>query len=152
VLLLALSATARAATITVNITADALDPNDGRCSLREAVIAANADTASGAVPGECPAGFGSDTSNLPAGTFTLTLIGVNGDGAFTGDLDLKGHVVITGVGAAHAGSGTVIDANGIDRAVDVQPGAVASTRSSRSRTDACACDRAASAATSPARA
>lgn len=49
-----------AATITVNSAADDVD-DDGECTLREAIIAANTDTASGATTGECIAGDGSDT-------------------------------------------------------------------------------------------
>src|SRR4051795_442176 len=52
--------------ITVTSTADVL-ANDGQCTLREAIIAANTDTASGALPGECPAGNGADTIVLQAG-------------------------------------------------------------------------------------
>ncbi len=48
-------ASARAATITVNSTSDTA-ANDGVCTLREAIIAANTNTASGALPGECVAG------------------------------------------------------------------------------------------------
>lgn len=49
-----------AATITVNSTADD-QSNDGECTLREAITAANTDTASGAAGGECVAGSGTDT-------------------------------------------------------------------------------------------
>src|SRR5689334_9821322 len=38
--------------ITVNSTADTV-ANDGQCTLREAITAANTDTASGAAAGEC---------------------------------------------------------------------------------------------------
>ncbi len=55
------------ATITVNTTADELN-SDGDCSLREAIQAANTDSAVDA----CPAGSGDDTITLPSGTFTLT--------------------------------------------------------------------------------
>jgi CSLREA domain-containing protein len=48
-------ASARAATITVNSAADTA-ANDGVCTLREAIIAANTNTASGAMAGECIAG------------------------------------------------------------------------------------------------
>jgi CSLREA domain-containing protein len=44
-----------AATITVNSTADVI-ANDGQCTLREAIIAANTNLPSGAAPGECAAG------------------------------------------------------------------------------------------------
>jgi len=49
------TSTAFAATITVNSTAD-VAVNDGQCTLREAIIAANNNAASGAMAGECAAG------------------------------------------------------------------------------------------------
>jgi len=52
-----------AATITVNDTGDTA-ANDGTCNLREAIDAANNDTASGAAAGECAAGSGTDTINF----------------------------------------------------------------------------------------
>jgi CSLREA domain-containing protein len=87
--LLALSGThtARAAGIVVNSAADVV-ADDGQCTLREAIIAANSDTASGATAGECAAGSGSDTitfaddyvitldgSQLPVVTSVITIIG-----------------------------------------------------------------------------
>jgi RTX calcium-binding nonapeptide repeat (4 copies) len=75
------------------------------CSLREAVIAANASP-------------GPDTITLPAGTFALTIAGANEDAAATGDFDLTGDVTVTG-----AGSGaTTVDAGALDRAFDVPSG------------------------------
>lgn len=53
--ILLFAASARAATITVTSTADTA-ANDGVCTLREAIIAANTNTASGAAAGECVAG------------------------------------------------------------------------------------------------
>ncbi len=50
-----LSGTAGAATITVTSTGDAA-ANDGQCTLREAIIAANGNVASGTMAGECAAG------------------------------------------------------------------------------------------------
>jgi CSLREA domain-containing protein len=50
---------ALAVTITVNSMLDVV-ANDGVCTLREAIIAANTDTASGAAAGECVAGSGTD--------------------------------------------------------------------------------------------
>ena len=44
-----------ASTITVNTYSDTVG-NNGRCSLREAITAANTNTASGSMPGECVAG------------------------------------------------------------------------------------------------
>lgn len=55
VLLAALSFDALAATITVNSLADNA-ADDGSCTLREAIIAANNSSSSGTTPGECAAG------------------------------------------------------------------------------------------------
>jgi len=68
------AAPARASTtITVSTTSDELN-DDGQCSLREAIRAANLDTASGATPGECPAGSGADTIEFaPNVTSTITI-------------------------------------------------------------------------------
>ena len=52
-----------ASTITVNSTAD-VSVDDGECTLREAIVASNTDTASGALAGECIAGSGDDTINF----------------------------------------------------------------------------------------
>ena len=60
-----------AGTIIVNSTLD-IEANDGLCTLREAIKAANTDQASGAMPGECAAGSGEDLISLPAGEYTLT--------------------------------------------------------------------------------
>ena len=63
--------TAAAATLTVNATADVV-ADDGQCSLREAIEAADTDTASGAAAGECSAGNGADAITFGAsGTFVL---------------------------------------------------------------------------------
>jgi CSLREA domain-containing protein len=58
-------------TITVSTTADAV-ADDGECSLREAIAAANTDSPSGSSAGECPAGSGSDVVSVPPGTYNLT--------------------------------------------------------------------------------
>ena len=61
-----------AASLTVNSLTD-VAANDGACTLREAIAAANTDTASGAAAGECAAGSGNDTLTFSvAGTITLT--------------------------------------------------------------------------------
>jgi CSLREA domain-containing protein len=62
---------ARAASIVVNSNADTVT-NDGSCTLREAIIAANTDVASGALAGECAAGSGADTITF-AGDYFITL-------------------------------------------------------------------------------
>lgn len=70
---------ASAATITVN-SADDLAADDGICTLREAITAANSDTVSGASGGECAAGSGSDTVNfaMTTGGSTFTNDGQTG--------------------------------------------------------------------------
>ena len=84
------------ATIVVNSFEDRVN-NDGFCTLREAIIAANKDKSSGRLAGECRAGSGTDTINVPAGVYTLTRTDSgNEDAAATGDLDIIGSVTIQG--------------------------------------------------------
>jgi len=101
-------------TINVNTTADVIS-NDGHCSLREAIIAANTDTQSGAAYGECSAGSGADTINVPAGTYSLTLSGWP-DTPAIGDLDITSQLTILG---ATTDEKTKIDANHIVRAIEI---------------------------------
>ncbi|MEM6336717.1 MAG: choice-of-anchor Q domain-containing protein, partial [Bacteroidota bacterium] len=71
-LMLFLAGSAHASTqITVNSLFDT-DADDGQCTLREALLAANDDAASGAMAGECPAGDGDDVIYLDlTGTIIL---------------------------------------------------------------------------------
>jgi hypothetical protein len=85
-------------------------PND--CSLREAVIIANAPP-------------GGHSIVLAAGTYNLTRVGPDEDDALTGDLDLSENVTITGVGSAS----TIIDGNDIDRILHVFSGVNANVSS-----------------------
>lgn len=101
---LGLSFTSSAAIIMVDTTLDTI-ADDGQCALREAVISANSDTASGLTAGECPAGAGADHIVLLPGTYTLTILGVGEDVAATGDLDITNDVMIVGSGRAT----TIID-------------------------------------------
>ncbi|MEK7217201.1 MAG: CSLREA domain-containing protein, partial [Chloroflexota bacterium] len=103
-----------ATTITVNNPADTV-ADDGFCTLREAIIASNIDSASGLTPGECPAGAGLDVIALPANTYFLTIAGPDENAAATGDLDILQSVSLVGAGAAS----TVIDISGIDRVFHV---------------------------------
>jgi CSLREA domain-containing protein len=97
---------AQAATFVVTRTDDpAPGACDSDCSLREAVLAANA-------------GAGGDTVTIPVGHYRLTRAGLNEDAASTGDLDLTKGVTIAGAGARS----TVIDAMGTDRVFDVAVG------------------------------
>jgi CSLREA domain-containing protein len=108
-----LATVAGGTTITVTDTADDVAPN-GNCTLREAIIAANTDSAQDA----CPAGNGADTIAVPAGVYLLTHTGAEEDAASTGDLDVTADVSIAGEGA----TATVLDGNGTDRVLDIDPG------------------------------
>lgn len=114
-----LSGTLQAANIDVNNNGDVI-ADDGNCTLREAIIAANDNTASGATPGECAAGDDSDdTINIPEMIITLAL-GPADDYSIldvvpdSGDLDITEDVTVVGSGAGT----TVIDGAGIDRVLE----------------------------------
>ena len=90
----------------VNTTADIVDPLDGRTSLREAVMWANA------LPGD-------DSINLGPGTYELTLpentADLSGDIAAAGDLDISDDLILAGAGVGQ----TTIEAKNGDRILDV---------------------------------
>ncbi|MBY0275111.1 CSLREA domain-containing protein [Candidatus Binatia bacterium] len=91
---------ASAARIVVT-TSDDVVADDGRCSLREAVNAANRNTASGRRPGECPAGVRStpDLILLRRGTtYRLTRLPIGENANAGGDLDVSESVIIRGKG------------------------------------------------------
>jgi CSLREA domain-containing protein len=99
-----------AAVFSVSKTADTNDGVcDSDCSLREAIVAANAS------PGS--------TIILAATTYTLTLTGPPEDDAANGDLDIKASVTIVGLGADK----TIINGNGTvtgDRVFEIVSGTV----------------------------
>lgn len=101
-------------TITVTTVVDELTANN-QCSLREAIQAANTDSAVGG----CPAGSGDDRILLPGGVLLLTLAGANEDNNGTGDLDIRSNLTLSGLGAAT----TIIDGNQLDRVLQIHPGA-----------------------------
>lgn len=107
---LALSAAAppaRAAVFIPNKLTDSADGAcDSDCSLREAILAANA-------------ADGQDFIVLGPGTYSLTLAGTGEDLGATGDLDVAEDLAIVGRDAA----GTVIEGNLMDRVFDVAAGA-----------------------------
>jgi CSLREA domain-containing protein len=126
------SASAGAATITVNTTVDEIE-NNVNCALREAVIAANINASFGGCPGDT---VGADTIILQAGqTYKLTRHGVEDDVTGTtglGDLDIAGQLTIQSAGSGLA----TIDADSTtasvpvankDRVIDVLPEAGAVT-------------------------
>ena len=106
---------AAAATFTVNGVADTVDANPGdgscddgggTCTLRAAIMEANASA-------------GEDSITLPSGAFFLLIAGSDEDAGATGDLDITESVTITGTGA----STTVIEAGVVDRLLHVHTGA-----------------------------
>src|SRR5471030_565903 len=119
--LLALGASsAFAATIAPNTTTDVAG-NDGLCSLREAITAAFTHVPSGSKPGECAAGNGNYVIQLNAGHYVLSIPGTGDDANASGDLDLRSDLKIQGAAAAS----TTIDANQIDRVIEVLGGVTA---------------------------
>ncbi|HYN89494.1 MAG TPA: choice-of-anchor Q domain-containing protein [Ardenticatenaceae bacterium] len=102
---------AQTATIGVTTMADELNA-DGDCSLREAIRAANLDSAVDA----CPAGSNLDTVSLPGGTYTVTIAGAEEDEALTGDLDISEGLILAGAGSDR----TVLDGGGLDRLFDIR--------------------------------
>jgi CSLREA domain-containing protein len=117
-LLVCATGSALAANFTVTSATDAVDAGGctvDQCTLRDAVIAANA------APGS--------TINLPARTYNLTIPptgpGNGNDDARSGDLNITAQVTITGAGA----SSTIIDGGGTagtstDRVFRVETGGV----------------------------
>jgi len=101
---------ARADSFTVNVTNDENDGScsDGDCSLRDAIIEANTNAEA-------------DSITLGAGPHVLTIIGTDDDTSASGDLDITGPLIITGLGPGQ----TIIDASGVisDRVFDIQVGA-----------------------------
>jgi len=85
--------------------------NNGYCSLREALRAANLNIAVDA----CPAGTGADSVALEPGTYNLTLTGPGEDEGVTGDLDIFDDVII--VGASQ--TSTILDGQASDRIFQV---------------------------------
>jgi CSLREA domain-containing protein len=83
-------------TITVNSSADVTNGTDGFCTLREAITAANSNTASGATAGECAAGSsGADTIDLSGLSGTITLTSVLPDISTEMSLNGPGSSVLT---------------------------------------------------------
>ncbi len=102
----ALSFQVQAASVTVNTTND-VSAADSECSLREAIQSVNTNTATG---GCSSTGAGViDTVELPAGTYNLTLIGIDDDNT-AGDLDVLANLTLNGAGTGT----TAISAQGLE--------------------------------------
>ena len=109
--LMTIPSPAQAALFTVTKTADTADSTcDADCSLREAITAANASP-------------GADGIIVPAGTYNLAIPGTVENANAIGDLDVTEDVTIEGAGAPD----TIVDAGGLDRVFDVDPGAAGIT-------------------------
>ncbi|MEZ4367640.1 MAG: thrombospondin type 3 repeat-containing protein [Kofleriaceae bacterium] len=118
----AVATPAFATEIVVDSTVDQVT-DDGNCTLREAVIAANTDSA---VDG-CEAGSGADTIRLPSSFYPLQIAGANEDAAATGDLDITDDVLFVSERGFFFGS-TQIAGQASDRALDVAPGVTVELR------------------------
>jgi CSLREA domain-containing protein len=94
----------RAAVITVNTEEDVINPFDLKCSLREAVITANANPPGVIIapPGECAPGSGDDEivfdPSLDQVPILLTIAGAGDNTALTGDIDISDNLTVTGRG------------------------------------------------------
>jgi CSLREA domain-containing protein len=100
--------------LTVTTTEDELN-NDGDCSLREAIQAAN----TGSQVDACQIVPGSrNVILIPAGVYTLTLAGGNEDDNTTGDFDITNDMVLYGVGAGQ----TILYGNASDRVLHIFTG------------------------------
>ena len=107
------------ATITVTTTLDVI-ADDGQCSLREAVIAANTDSAYN----NCPAGSGVDVINFDPGLtlpaiFQLTKTDGSAVDDEKGDLDIRQSLTIDGGSQVNI----ILDGNLTDRVLEIHPGA-----------------------------
>ena len=99
-----------ASTIVVDTTADELIDN-GNCSLREAIQAANLDI----LVDTCGPGTERDIIRLPQGTYAIEIPGIDEDDNQTGDLDVRGNITVIGEGAGN----TSIDGDDVDRVFEV---------------------------------
>lgn len=103
--------------ITVTTTSDVVNGNDGQCSLREAVIAANTNAIS--LVGECAKGASNqmDVIQLQGGeTYNLTIVGSGEEDAATGDLDILDNATPdVDIRIEAVGGTAVVQINGTDR-------------------------------------
>ncbi len=104
------------ATFVVNSTTDVVDlvPGDGACDTGNTVGSDPECTLRAAVQ-EANALAGTDTINVPAGTYTLAITG-NEDNATAGDLDVSDSVTVAGAGAGS----TLIDGAAADGAFEIR--------------------------------
>ena len=109
----AMPGSAGAAAISVTTAADEYGSGAGSCSLREAVTAANANANFAGCTGT--GAYGTEAISLPDGQFEFTRSGAGDDTNAFGDIDVLSPLQITHSTAGRA----VVDADGLDRAFDV---------------------------------
>jgi uncharacterized repeat protein (TIGR01451 family)/CSLREA domain-containing protein len=116
--LLPVSAAHAGSAILVTSTADDLIAGDGLCTLREAIHNANSD--GDTTDGDCAIGNGDDVITLPAGVYTLAVIGAGEDGNASGDLDITSNLTMSGAGVGD----TTIDGGALDRVLHIHGGTI----------------------------
>ncbi|HYD49749.1 MAG TPA: FG-GAP-like repeat-containing protein, partial [Terriglobales bacterium] len=94
------------------------DPGDGACRASSGACTLRA------AMQEANALYGPDRIVLPPGSYRLTITGADEDSAASGDLDLTDDIEIFGTDR----NGTIIDARGIDRVVEVHSAVIAELR------------------------
>lgn len=113
---------ARSATIGVSSTADVI-ADDGVCTLREAIIAANTNTASSDTSGTpCVAGDDATTDTIYTGpgAFNLNIAGSGEDDAATGDLDILNNTATVDLIISSASSfNAIVTQNAADRVFQI---------------------------------
>ena len=102
---LILAASASATTITVTSASDAANGADGVCTLREALLAASTNTASGGAAGECAAGQAAPTVDVIA--FAIPGAGVKTIAPTAAFAAISGPVTIDGYTQAGASVNTL---------------------------------------------
>jgi len=116
-LILRPSPTQSAPNVAIDVTTTADEWNSGaNCSLREAVEAANTDSAFGG----CGPGSGTDTIYVPDGIYTLSRLGAGDDTNEFGDLDINSDIDFIGKSETN----TIIDGNSTDRVFHIISGDV----------------------------
>ena len=99
------------------------DTSTTKCTLREAIEAANDGDGAGTNAAGCTiteSGSGTPVSyvlNLPSYTYTIETGGSHEEYNADGDLDIKNNVTINGAGVGN----TILDGNGAERIFDIDP-------------------------------
>ncbi len=123
--ILASASMLHAANIHVNHTADVINYEDNKCTLREAIIAANTNLSQADLvnfPNEClPGNDNNDSILIASGTYNIELGPSDNDHTTeTGDLDILDHLKLIGNGTGE----TIINGNKIDRIFQIASGKI----------------------------